>query len=1854
MQRQSQAIFLMMILLASLIIIPTETKADESESDNSWDPLWQPWAQYGRDAGHSRVIPEHGDTGLATIETPAVNWVAFDSGLGADGYGVAIANLSKSITSSEGAKERCGEGKLFAIMTHTDPSTSDRHLSIIEGDSAKVVWEVNLGEARYIRSTPVLVDVDGDEKTEIAIAYDTSSALKVDLWSPELTCDESGWMSSGHSNERLWSWTDADLRLGINSPHFFSSQSNHFSVTQPLLADLSLDGSPELVLATVDTSTDDPTVIALPLGLQSPEVDWSVALDRGTHPSDPAFANLDDNSGSVVLTTVDSNSGNMWIWQIDGPTGSLDWERVSIQNTDSDSDTPRLRLPGPVITQLDSDAPPEMILTLPVDENGANDGMGAQYVGMELTSTNEIWRFRAKNGYGDAEPLPMDTTGDGVTDRVCWVTWYSDSSFSTDREGMTGCHDITIDPPFREWSRTLQRGSGNDNDEIAVAAPIALDLDGEDEEELIVAFGRRLFAFDGDTGTSADVSTGWAAPVDVPHRTWAGPAVADMDGDGHLDILIGDALISEAKSDVAPLADGRGIGFTPPDPDPGEMVTISCQYSNIGIVDTDAPTTAILMMNGVEIERYRQNIVESVAPSGEGGPVSFSVDIEATLGVHTIELFLDTSDNLTQTRTENDYYSTTLTVLEPYVAEIQTPMEVSRALPGSSQIVDVTVMSTGSRAADWTLDFDDSVLPQGWKFEPIDSSDLVINLERDVPQIIQFNFSVPIGAEGSDNAYVPLNLSLNQDGSIFTNVILPLEVERTRGLSLQGATGLPNGIGFGKPGDVAHVWILVENVGNAQETTEMQWSSNTWSTNAQVVDYEGNTQWSIELNPSEKKEYLIEVDVPIGETLGESTSSTLTLCIGSGDDEICEDFTAVIFASDISTDIPHIRTIPSTNLTWDIQSNYDGSTIVWDMSEASMLKEGWSWYTSGDLMINGTNLEMNGQNGKLHLDLPMDAQPKRHFFNQSANNLSDSSLSISLHVLQVFRANAEVVDPLNDSTFNVSERTRLILKLENPGNGEDTFLIEGFTTSGNLTEKPEVLFEISNPTRTIGAGGLSNVPVWVTLPDDVPAKEKFELVFKWTSMGDSTVYDYANITIQARPDHRWDVNFDDGEIVFGTPGEELELGMTVVNTGNSDDLLTIEPSLSINYQNGDSSVWNVVGINSSRLDVNQSQTMSMSLSVPEDAWAGTTVNLTIHLFSGDFAINQTEYIIIEVSSVSGWRIDLANTVLEVPPEGGEIEITIQQKGNSPAAPYISNAGGGWNTSIPTSGLVGNTVNPGTSTVVNFSIYPPDDAVAGEIGILEIRVRNGDGSGAVTQQVPIRVGAAPGLLIDSKGAWLVKQDVYSMPTTWLENIGNEMAIVNVSIPNLPTDWNVSGEGIMLIAPNEIKGLPLLLQPAANWNSANIQLDIHIEHPTLGLTVYDMVVSESDNVLLSSPVHTGRTGEKVTIDLNTPDGIESSLIELPSSRSNVTHNGVILHLIGIPAPVHQSSCSTDVGSLSELGVKPLSMVWTSCTITAHPDYDLVANAWIKSQSGEILSYEVIRISAGQNKTTNLSVSNWDPNPGFVTVDVLIIDSNGIELYSKQTTHIARQSGWNVKLSNLEVNDEYIEFGVDRNNYQIMEGSICRVDISASEGDWSTSVMVDIYGGKYPPSETIDRPDEIEDATAVTAKVVCNAPWDIDDNPSDDSMTVYASTKPLVSYSSGDIYWTLGIGAILVIIAYFGGVLNLNNSLRRDKEKDDVNMSQAVNRLPENNDVEMKIEPITEVKDEFEDISFEEESEEEDAEEEVTITEIEQEVVDIDDDTASGRLSALRREIQTDGGQNEQKDDIGRRMDSFFKNR
>ena len=82
-------------------------------------------------------------------------------------------------------------------------------------------------------------------------------------------------------------------------------------------------------------------------------------------------------------------------------------------------------------------------------------------------------------------------------------------------------------------------------------------------------------------------------------------------------------------------------------------------------------------------------------------------------------------------------------------------------------------------------------------------------------------------------------------------------------------------------------------------------------------------------------------------------------------------------------------------------------------------------------------------------------------------------------------------------------------------------------------------------------------------------------------------------------------------------------------------------------------------------------------------------------------------------------------------------------------------------------------------------------------------------------------------------------------------------------------------MVVVAPGEIRGMPLQIQPTSDWNGNSIQLDIELEHPTLGTLIHAMTITQSETVLISSPVHTGRSGEKVSISTDSSsDGITTS--------------------------------------------------------------------------------------------------------------------------------------------------------------------------------------------------------------------------------------------------------------------------------------------------------------------------------------------------------------------------------------------
>ncbi|MCS5532657.1 MAG: FG-GAP-like repeat-containing protein [Candidatus Poseidoniaceae archaeon] len=1875
-----------------------ETSQSMDVLGQQWDQLSQPWAQYGRTATHNGTMPLHSVNGgpgqgnvsdvseYGIIDSPVINWQAFDNDDGSDAYGSVIGDFSNSINAPEAAIERCGLNKLFAvlILSESNGNGFDSKLTIISGDDAKTAWQGNLGETRTIRSTPVILDADADGRMEIIVTYDTDAALVVEMWSPELSCSESGWQTSGHSNEKLWSYSNADYRIGITSPHLPTSQSDHYSITQPLLADLSLDGSPELVLALVDENTNDPTLIALPLTASSaPVAEWEVALDRGTHPSDPTWAALDSSNTAIVLTTIDSSTGSMWIWRIDGATGSLDWERVAIQGTDYDEDAPRLRLPGPVIAQLDNDDAPEMILTVPTDANGRTSGQGARFIGMELTSTDEVFNFRAPNGYADAQPLVVDTDADGIHDRLCWVTWYSESTFNFNRKGMVGCHDISLQTPLKDWSRDMQRGSGTDNDEIAVSPPIWMDLDGDSTPEIIVAFGKRLWAFDGVSGASADISNAWSSPLSLPHRAWAAPAIADMDGDGTLDILIGDTLVSQRVADLAPLLDGRGISFNPAQVDPGQQVTITGQFSNIGTVTNDDSVDAVLLVNDVEIKRQRFDEVNPIAPSGEGGPQTFSVDITAELGIHNVEMRLDINSNITEAREDNNIATSELVVVEPYVVRIDIPSENQRISPGSSSGIAIDITAIGSKTSDWTVTWDDSNLPSGWTFDIDSASNSNPNLQPNTPHQIIFDASIPSSALGDENSFVDITATLDSDVNISFTTRLPIEVLRTRGLSIVGPDGLGSSQGVGRPGYDASAWIMVENLGNAHESsTSIDWTAPSWGGTPSLRTADGIEVFSLDLDPKEKMELFATLHVDSMTQLGSTTSTTLTICIGSGSETICEDMDVNLTASAVVVSPIHTRTLPNATLQWEINADLPASGhLEWNMVAAQMVHSNWIWSASGDLTINGNMLEMDGIGnseavGTLTVILPVNALPARHTFQNNDSLMVDHDILFTLQVVQIHRAEATILSPLPELgeeivSMNVSEPQRILLRLENPGNGQDEYILSGASVAGlGMTSAPDVEFILYNPQRTLGALATTIATVDVTLSQEIPAQTPFQLAFTWQSIINESATITVYMDVEAEPDHQWDLDLQGGHTINVIPSQLLELNMTLTNIGNSVDNVTLKPRFSMSYSGSDSSSWSAQEVSSNSVEINASANVILSVSIPSNTWAGTETTMTIDLYSGALMIGQT-VVNITVDHVSGWRFNLSQTSLEVIPEGQNITLTVQQLGNSPEAPFIFKAGQGWMVDILSNSSV---IDPGQMSTVTVFVTPPTEAVAGEVGVLRLRISDWDGSGSIVEEIPVRVGAAPNINIEHRGVWLLSE-TGGLPTAWVNNLGNDVSILQLNVNGLPSGWEVAGDTQMVIAPRQSLGIPINLIPDANWDGQRFLVSIEVTHPTLGLHSYDVEVEGSEVAFTSSPVLFGIDGQQLSVSLSSNVQLSSSdnfqqqgdvlsftlgtesneiVLDQPNSQTPLK-----VYVSGQALPSVTVECTLNSNSFANLGIIELSGSVGDCLMFASQDESLHATMMIVTDSGEKvdLIQQSIVIGTGQNATIDANVSGWIPQAGTVKITLLIVDNYGRTLAEESVTTISRASGWNIGIHSFNADGDIL-IGIERApTYERLANTICQINIKTDGGDWEVTKIIDITASDYAPTILINNPGVLKTDMKLTATLSCEQPYDIDDNLEDNVMSTFYKEDSTITIEGSDMVVAGSLAAILIVIAWFAGLFKVSSNEARNRPSTD-----SPRKTPSNSGMDDSTETDQSAKQEVirqQHARMEDEItlHSDDGIDPIQNTKADLEMIEVienteaEDTSALGRFASLRREIKGDEDIETPSGPIEDRMDKFF---
>ena len=1714
-----------------------------SNSQSIWEDGGQPWPQSGKTPGRQSTPPAHSPDGGAgigspdnaseymSIVDPVINWQYNDYIYSTDSFATPVADLKNSITTNEDSSERCGGDSLFTVIIQTEDVSGSSHsiLRIIEGEDADLAWELDLGSTDEIKASPVIVDLNDDGKQEIIVSFDMSGTFYVKSYSPQLTCTVTGWSPYGsHITELLWTYSDPLLMIGSNDgPYVSSTLGGHKPTAQPLLADLDLDGTAELVLSLIEKNSEEPVVLALDITGTTATSIWQKILDKGTHPSDPAFVQTDENTAFILLTSVQSSTSSMWVWKLDANDGDANWDGKSLENQNGfDSDVPHIRLPGPVISNLDSDAAMEMIVTIPSDFDGNAAVHGAEYYGLEISDGTKIWEIEASNGFSDSAPISIDTDGDGDHDRVCWITWAT-NSWNTNRDGFTGCHEDTdTSSPQEAWSKEILEPQGAFNDGIAVASPIWMDIDGSDEAELIVPYGRELRAYDGELGTMAGINAEWNGAISIGHRLWSSPSLADVDGDATLDLILGDTVISLKIADVRPQQDGRSIEFSPVAPDPNEIVTVTVSFENAGTAETDEDTDAVLYADGEVIARERFGNMQPVDPTSNGNLATFTVEWSGGLGEHEFTLVLDPYSNISQSRYDNDVQTTILSIVNPYNASFEIPTEPTRVTPGESELISPNIRSTGRMAGVWSLAIDGTNLPDGWTWSD-ESVNGVSSIEIGVGEIWNPSLRVyaPSNSLGSDSGFLSLTLTLDDDNNVSVSALLPIEANRTRGLSIRGPDGTANSLGYGLTGEYAEAWMLIHNLGNAAENQIiMSWDTTSWGNDLKLFDLDENQVSALTLDPDEMIYLTARLQVPSGANLGDSVNTPLEMCVSEG---VCQTIQLSFMATGVVTEV-HQRTVPDNVLSWDITADMPvGYTqLEWSMSDAGLIIPGWSWSTSGDLEIIDDILILTRSGssrvyGTISLDLPPDASPSFHMFSDSSTQSADHNLQFSLEVLQIYRADLTITSPLDQPhEVEVEEDILVMIKLENPGNGIDSFRLSSeLIIDSGINENLDVTISFTSEQVTLGPGSLQTIPVIVRLPDDTPATTPIQIMITMISEGNQEVSDSEILVLSAKQDHRWLIDAFQSEIniknntIISQPGETHQIIVEAKNIGNLVDNMSLETSINIIYSGSDSSIgWNASGTSIENIAVNQTGYLSLNWFIPENSWNGSIMQISVDAIAKDEVV-ETFMFNVEVPQIKKWNAISSQVDLEINPEGSSIDIEIVQLGNSPSKAFTTvyvNGSNNWIVETPDELPI---LEPGESAIMTLNIIPPENAQHGKTVELHIRLR--EGSSLSETIVPLRVSVIHQFDLVGESPWVISADG-GYPHATLLNQGNAPTTINLSVRSLPSGWTVLGDTTVVLAVGEIRGLPIQVIPSSNWNGEVYTIKIEAIDELGNVDEILLDTTQQKYSWSTSPIINAISEDKVLLRIH---GTNSQSIVIDGSQGvlNWDERGGWLWVASQSISDGEITINSDEGlvytayvsqPLLRDGICTLSGIQgditASCSInngTGAFDYTLL----LIDDNGMLLdsSYGTLANNMSLDEM-NLSTIDWNPEPGKRSLILRALDSRGIEFTSIEKQFDIRRTDWNIGLTGIELigtgSNQEIQITTIRENQNLLSNADCLIILTSD--DYIETHLIEPSGVYLLPK--IDRPP-LADGSELIIQFSCAFPWDIESDSTDNQIII-----------------------------------------------------------------------------------------------------------------------------------------------------
>jgi len=417
----------------------------------------------------------------------------FDTGVWVQHPGIAVgklfANDSRMITVVGD-----GNGDLHAWYPDgTEAPGFPKRLS----DHSRAVTSGGITNASnyFVNSTPALVDINGDGNMEIFVGSGDGWLYGLDNQGNAL----SGW-------PQFTGVSTGDGVYGV-----FSS---------PAVADIDEDGDFEVIAGAyshyiyVWNAEDGSIYPGWPFN--NGDTVWS----------SPAVADLDNDGKLEIVIGCDSTvplGGLLRVLHHNG-VQMFGWPQVIDQVIWS----------SPAIGDIDNDGHLEIVVGTGHFYTGKGEYVNAYESDGTVVSG---WPVSLSDGDSDTDnrvfssPALADVDGNGTLE-----------SFVGALDGYLYC--INSDGTIR-WRNTPAWTGANPADFAILSSPAVGDIDGDGVMEAVAGGGWHLTAFNAATGTKKPgypIYTGAPDQPGTPMFTWSSPAIADVDSDGLIEVLIGNGL----------------------------------------------------------------------------------------------------------------------------------------------------------------------------------------------------------------------------------------------------------------------------------------------------------------------------------------------------------------------------------------------------------------------------------------------------------------------------------------------------------------------------------------------------------------------------------------------------------------------------------------------------------------------------------------------------------------------------------------------------------------------------------------------------------------------------------------------------------------------------------------------------------------------------------------------------------------------------------------------------------------------------------------------------------------------------------------------------------------------------------------------------------------------------------------------------------------------------------------------------------------------------------------------------------------------------------------------------------------